>query len=77
MPVYNSDNYIVIINLEASSLWQYYRVEQALNFVGDVIDFPDNNNSASFKLKQKIIGQSGNDGIKDVKNIVPLKLYKL
>ena len=41
MPVYNSDNYIVIINLEASSLWQYYRVEQALNVVGDVIDFPE------------------------------------
>ena len=38
---YNSDNYIVIINLEASSLWQYYRVEQALNAAGDVIDFPE------------------------------------
>ena len=59
----------MIINLEASSLWQYYRVEQALNVVGDVIDFPDNNNSASFKLKQKLIGETGNDGIKDVKKM--------
>ena len=69
MPMYDSDKYIVIINLEASSLWQYYRVEQALNVVGDVIDFPDNNNSASFKLKQKLIGETGNDGIKDVKKM--------
>ena len=69
MPMYDSDKYIVIINLEASSLWQYYRVEQALNVVGDVIDFPDNNNSASFKIKQKLIGETGNDGIKDVKKM--------
>ena len=68
MPMYDSDNYIVIINLEASSLQQYDRVEQALNVVGDVIDFPDNNNSASFKLK-KLIGETGNDGIKDVKKM--------
>ena len=67
MPMYDSDNYIVIIKQEASSLQQYYRVEQTLNVVGDVIDFPDNNNSASFKLKQKLIGETGNDGIKDVK----------
>ena len=45
------------------SLWQYYG---ALNAVGVIIDFPDNNNSALFKLKQKITGETGNDGTKSV-----------
>ena len=38
------------------------------------IDFSDNNNSASFKFKQKIItGQTGNDGTKNVEITVSLK----
>ena len=41
---------------------------------GNIIDFPDdNNNSASFKFKQKITGQTGNDGRKDVEIMVPLR----
>ena len=48
------------------SLWQYYRDKRALNAVGVIIDFPDNNNSALFKLKQKITGETGNDGTKSV-----------
>ena len=49
MPVYNSiecsDNY----SKRSASLWQYYRDKPFLNG-----DFPaDNNNSISFKLKQK------------------------
>ena len=47
-------------------LWKYYRDKQALNAVGVIIDFPDNSNSALFKLKQKITGETGNDGIKSV-----------
>ena len=47
-------------------LWQYYRDRQALNAVGIIIHFPDNNNSALFKLKQKITGETGNDGTKSV-----------
>ena len=34
---------------------------------------PDDPDSAWFKYKQKITGQSGNDGIKDVHIMVPLK----
>ena len=38
----------------SGSLWQYYRHEPALDNNGNIIDFPDdNNNSASFKFKQK------------------------
>ena len=52
---------------------QYYRDEPALDSNGN-IDFPDdNNNSASFKFKQKIIGQTGNYGTKDVEIMAPLK----
>ena len=36
----------------------------------DVLDDPD---SASFKSKQKITGQTGNDGTKEVQVMVPLK----
>ena len=36
----------------------------------DVLDDPD---SASFKSKQKIAGQTGNDGTKEVQVMVPLK----
>ena len=51
MPVYNliehSDNY-----LETSgSLWQYYRVEPALDANDTVIDFPAENNIVLFKSK--------------------------
>ena len=45
----------------------YYRDEPALNYTGAIIDFLHaNNNSASFKFKQKITSQTGNDGKKDV-----------
>ena len=63
------------IYLETSgSLWQYYRGELALNNNNFITDFPeDNNNRNSFKFKQKITGQTTNNGTKDVEIIVPLK----
>ena len=64
-----SDNY----SKTSGSVWQYYRDERALNNVGIILDFPDANNSASSKFKQKITGQTGKDGTKDVHIMVPLK----
>ena len=54
---------------------QYYRADLALNNGGDLVDFPAdyNDNSTSFKLKEKITGKTGNDGTKDVGIVVPLK----
>ena len=53
---------------------QYYRDEPALDANGDIIDFPaNNNNSALFRFKQQITGQTGNSGTKDVQIMVPLK----
>ena len=50
-----------------------YRDEPALNNNSIVVEFPDDNHNASFKFKQKITGQAGNDGTKDVQKMVPLK----
>ena len=45
-----------------------------MNGNGQITDFLANsNNSAPFKFKQKIIGQTGNAGTKDVELMVPLK----
>ena len=74
MPMYNlieySDNYSKI----SASLWQYYMDEPVLDDNGTVVDFPvGKNNSASFRLKTKIASRTGNDGIKNVEIMVPLK----
>ena len=57
----------------SGNLWQYYRDEPALNNNVNIIGFPTDNNSASFKFKQKITVQTGNGGTKDVEIMVPLK----
>ena len=54
------------------NLWQYYKDEAALKNNDVVIDFPpDNNNSISFKFKQQITAQTGNNGTKNVERIIP------
>ena len=67
--------YNLIENSETSGwLQQYCRDESALNHVGNIFDFPaDNNNSISFKFKEKITGQAENNDTKDVEIMVPLK----
>ena len=74
IPMYNLIEYSDAYLKTSGSSWQYYRNEPALNANDDIIDFPaNNNNSASFKFKQQIIGQTGNGGTKDVEIMVPLK----
>ena len=64
MPMYNHIEYSDVYLKTSGSLWQYYRDEPAIDANGNMIDFPaDNNNSTSFKYKQKITGQTGNSGI--------------
>ena len=47
---------MIIIHKTSESLWQYYRDETFLNANGAIADFPPgDNNSASFKLKTRII----------------------
>ena len=64
-----SDNY----SKTSGSLWQYYIDEPFINNNGVIIDVPDDPDSASFKSKQKITIQTGNDGTKDIQIMVPLK----
>ena len=70
----DADNTDVIVHMynsiEYSDIYwkiflQYYRGDLALNNGGDLVDFPadDNDNSTSFKLKEKITGKTGNDGM--------------
>ena len=73
MPMYNlieySDNYAKT----TGSLWQYCKDIPARNDNDDIFIFADGNTTDSFKFKVKITGRTGNDGIKDVEIMVPLK----
>ena len=74
MPMHNLMECIDAYSTTSGSLWQYYRYELALDNKGNIIDFPDdNNNSVSFKFKQKITGQTGCRGTKDAEIMVLLK----
>ena len=74
MPMYNlvecSDAYLKT----SGNLWQYYRDQPDLDNNGNITDFlHDNNNSASFKFKQKITRQTENGGMKYLEIMVPLE----
>ena len=57
----------------SGSLWQCYRDKPDRKNNGEITDYSDNNNNASFKCKQQPTGQTRNHGIKDVEIMVPLK----
>ena len=68
-----SDNYSKIPWI----LSQYYRDEPFLGDNDAIVDFfADKNNSASFKLKKKLTGQTADGGKKDVEIKVPLKFLR-
>ena len=67
MAMYNLIEYSGNYLKTSGSLWQYYKDESALNNAGNIIDFPNDNNSASFKFKQ------GQNSTKDIQIMVPLK----
>ena len=75
IPIYNliecSDNYLKT----SQSLWQYYRDEPFMNNHGVITDVNDGPDNVSFKYNQKLTGQTGNDGTKDVQITVPLKHF--
>ena len=75
-PMHNSTEYSDAYLKTLGSLWQYYRDEPALGDYGNIVDFPTDNTSASFKFEQKITGQTENNGAKDVEITVSLKYQK-
>ena len=64
-----SDNYSKTTRI----LWQYCRDQPALANNKDITDFNEDNATSSFDLKEKITGQTGNNGTKNVEIMVPLK----
>ena len=62
-----------IILKTSGNLWQYYRGETCLNNVGTIIDVGDNNNSVSFKFKQKMTVQTAVGARKDKEIMFLLK----
>ena len=74
MSMHNLIEYSITYSKTSGSLWQCYRDKPVLNDNDVITDFlADSNNSISFKFKQQITGQIGNNGIKDVETKVPLK----
>ena len=65
--MYNSIKYSDAYLEISGSLWQYYRIEPALDNNGNIDFFDDINHSASFKLKKQITGQTENCGKKMLK----------
>ena len=64
-----SENYLKT----SGSLWQYCRDEPAL-VANTITDFyAANATTDSFKIKEKMTGQTGNSGTKNVEIMVPLK----
>ena len=64
-----SDNY----SNTSEILWQYCRDEPAVNVTNsNVVDFDAANGTTdSFKIKEKIISQTGNNDTKNVETMVP------
>ena len=73
MSMSNSIEYSDIYSKISGSLGQYYSDEPVLGNNNNITDFPANSsNSISFKVKEKITGQTGSNDTKDV-NIMALK----
>ena len=73
MPLHNLIEYCVHYLETSGSLWEYYRDEPFIDGNDNIIDVPDDSDSSSFKYKQKITGQTGNDGTKYVQIMLPVK----
>ena len=72
--MYNLIEYSDICFKTSGSLWQYYGDKPNLDYNKYIIDFSvDKSNSISFRFKEKITGQTGNNGTKDVEIMFPLK----
>ena len=64
-----SDNY----SKTTGSLWQYCMDIPAVDNNNAIVNFTENNRTDSFNFKEKMSGQTGNDGTKNVEIMVLLK----
>ena len=64
-----SDSYLKTSGI----LRQFYRDVPALNSDGEIIELTEANATKLFNLKVKLMGETGNNGTKNVEIIIPLK----
>ena len=72
IPMYNLIEYSDNSSKASGSLWQYRNDIPAVNN-GDIVDFNEENVTDWFNFKEKITGQTGDEGTKDVEIMAPLK----
>ena len=63
------DNYSEI----SGDFWQFYRDSAAVDNNDAIIDFTNEVTTGSFKRKEKIAVQTGNNGAKNTEIMTPLK----
>ena len=76
MVMYNLIKYNDNYSKTSGSLQQCYRDEPALTGAGAINTISVADNSALFKCRQKITGETGNGGTKNVKILVPSKYIR-
>ena len=76
MVMYNLIKYNDNYSKTSGSLWQCYRDEPALTGAGAITTISVADNSASFKFRQKITGETENGGTKNVKILVSSKYIR-
>ena len=66
---------MITIQKASGVLWLYCRDDPAMNVANcNIVNFDvDNATIDSFKIKEKIMCKTGNDGTKNVELMVPLK----
>ena len=76
MPMYNLTEYSDNYAKTTGSLWQYCKDIPARDNNNLIEGFTEGNRTDSFNFKVKFTDQTGNDGTKDVKIMVPLKYLR-
>ena len=78
MPTYNLIEYSHNYSKTSVILCQYRRDKPAINVAnGNIVDFnADNATSNSFQIIEKITGETGDDGTRNVEIMVPLKYLR-
>ena len=64
---------MIIIQKTSGSLWQYCKDTPAVDNKDMIVEFGEDNLTDSFKFKEKMTGQTGDNGTKGVEIMVPLK----
>ena len=71
--MYNLIQYSDSYSKKSRILWQYCIDKPAVNYNGVIVDFNKVNVTASFNFKEKITGQTDDNGTKNVEIMIPLK----